>query len=522
MGKSSNRKKQRAKQRATRTGAPHAAVRSGKAHQHPVGGEDIAVLFADVFNWADVGQANLGPARALIGAAAGGCRPCQDSLIPQILNGPADVLAMMCAFTAMGPVILGATGAGTMHPATQGLIALLRADRSADPSEYIAGLDDAGRFDLLDDSLDTWAASAAPPEEAAALVQALLGGSHDHDGPDLAALFAGQFAWIDPATVDLSPAKALIAAINADCAACEEAATDLVMDGPAELVAMLATYPMTGGRSHEPYAEHDLLSNATVRLAELLGQDPAADPLSFVRALSDEDTADLLDDAVEYFLDPVSAPNPHSGDAAERFARLFRDGVPIGVTGRGSVGKTSVTGQLRVEDLGFGPGGIHMFDVLGFEAEPLADEVVLAGPVPRFRLAFYDHLLTGDRGDTLPGIGLIPEGDGDHAGYLDRVRMGWKDPGRLGQVDFNWRLRMVIGAEGIEEIVHVDAMGYDDVSLWRCKPASKVPEAFWDRMDRAGHALVVGPVPADADNAAIRDLIASGAVRHVVARGTWW
>lgn len=155
MSSKSNRSKQRARARQARTDAPFTAARSGNAHEHPVGEPDPAVVFP-LLGWADL-DADLGPARALVGAARAVCNPCQDALTAKVLAGPPTVIAMLA-----GAVYGMSAEPMFTSQATADFAAALHHPEGRDMLAYVDALDEGDRADLLEDTLDLWFSTGRP------------------------------------------------------------------------------------------------------------------------------------------------------------------------------------------------------------------------------------------------------------------------------------------------------------------------------------------------------------------------
>ncbi|MFI6803251.1 hypothetical protein [Streptosporangium canum] len=100
-------------------------------------------------------------------------------------------------------------------------------------------------------------------------------------------------------------------------------------------------------------------------------------------------------------------------------------------------------------------------------------------------------------GGPLPTLVLASETPG--AGVDDiRARCasnGWRpwDLTALPEVDPQWRIRADIASRSIEEIAHVDAEGWDDVTLWQAPEPILLPGQWRILLDRVQHVLVCGP-----------------------------
>lgn len=167
-------KKQRAKQRSRRTGAAHASAAAGTLHQHtPL--PNMSVLdtvpgLPGLFVDKDL-------AERLVAACRAGCRPCQSSLTPKVVEDRATLLTLAGAIYTTLPTA-GSLAAAT----TQAWAPLARAaydDMGAAPDmlEAFDAMSAAQRSELLEDALDHWAVGGASAEELADKVKVV------HDAP---------------------------------------------------------------------------------------------------------------------------------------------------------------------------------------------------------------------------------------------------------------------------------------------------------------------------------------------------
>ncbi|MFI6513285.1 hypothetical protein ACIBCT_37265 [Streptosporangium sp. NPDC050855] len=286
----------------------------------------------------------------------------------------------------------------------------------------------------------------------------------DHSAPDLR--FLAELPYAAGQTVDLRLAAATVAGCRAGCASCQKLLIPrLLADRPT--VAVLAggvygLWPTAGPLASPPTrAWHPL-----VRQAHDSGEGTRA--WAAIEAMSDGDLAQVLDDALDHWAaggatiaSPVLLDLPH--DQAD---------------------------------------------------EDEADD----GPPVSYVL--YPGTVTSPAG-PLPTLVLAPESSG--AGVEDlRARCashGWQSWDLIAspEVDPAWRIRAEIASRSIEEIAHVDAEGGDDITLWQAPEAVRLPDNWWDLLDRVQHVLLCGPV-ADSSQAALENAARAGDLMAVIGR----
>ncbi|MER5649674.1 hypothetical protein [Streptosporangium sp. NPDC002524] len=93
--------------------------------------------------------------------------------------------------------------------------------------------------------------------------------------------------------------------------------------------------------------------------------------------------------------------------------------------------------------------------------------------------------------------------------------------------DPRWRVRLNIGGRAVEEIARVDDEGFDDITVWRApEPLVRMPDEWWDLVDRVQHVLLCGPVFAHGRASAAEALAAAAAtstgVMAVLATTSFW
>jgi hypothetical protein len=287
------------------------------------------------------------------------------------------------------------------------------------------------------------ASRRAQQRTGASYASAAAGTTHQHPAPDLSALAGLPYGGGRRVDVDL--AARLVGACRAGCRPCQDSLIPKAL-GDRALVAVLAgaVYGMlpTGG-AFASAATRAWMPAA--RAARASGDGTAA--LAALEAMEAGDVAELLEDALDHWAAGGAGPD------------LFQvvDLDPPGSATRGTDSRTEP-----------------------FPAVP--SYAVLPGTV------------TMSDGRPLPSLTLEPETPG--AGYDDlRQRTGWRpwDMRELPELDTSWRLRVDIATRSLQQLVHVDDEGFDDVTLWEAARTVTLPEQWWDLLDRAQHVLVSGP-----------------------------
>ncbi|WP_084718855.1 hypothetical protein [Streptacidiphilus carbonis] len=123
-------------------------------------------------------------------------------------------------------------------------------------------------------------------------------------------------------------------------------------------------------------------------------------------------------------------------------------------------------------------------------------------------------------GRAFPMLSLECETAG--AGFEDlRRRTDWQDwNGRqMPKLDTTWCVRTDIATRSLQCLVQVDAEGWDvEPHLWDASETIALPEHWWDLLDRSQHILVAGPLKDAADESALSWASDSGELLAVVAR----
>ncbi|MGI5292932.1 hypothetical protein ACQEVF_57810 [Nonomuraea polychroma] len=143
---------------------------------------------------------------------------------------------------------------------------------------------------------------------------------------------------------------------------------------------------------------------------------------------------------------------------------------------------------------------------------------------PRYALA--PTVVSTEHG-SLPCLILIPETATAGLGHL-RSTTGWPtcDIDALPPMDPNWRVRVGITTRALEEIVHVDHYGDDDITLWHAAEAVPLPDTWFDLIDRTQHVLLCGPVDDVSPDTdvwqTLQQAAAAGTLHGIVARARFW
>lgn len=293
------------------------------------------------------------------------------------------------------------------------------------------------------------------------------GADHRHPAPDLSMLDGSAYSGGRP--VDTPAAAALVGACRAGCGPCQQSLIErAVQDRVLVAVLVGAVYGML------PVA--GFLAAPTTRRVHPLARQAhdsgdGAPLLAAVDALDEDDLADLLDDALDHWAAGGADLEVHTLPADDPDEEDNPDGTPV------------------------------------------------ATGAPSYALYPGGRLSTPN--GPLPFLTLEPETP--EAGVADmRARCRWQpwDLRTLPVVDTAWRLRVDIASRTLREIVHVDEDGYDDVELWEAAETVRLPDDWFDLLDRAEHVLLCGPVtggPAGLERAA-----ETGTLTAVIARARFF
>ncbi|MFN1193329.1 hypothetical protein ACK03K_34260 [[Kitasatospora] papulosa] len=167
---SNHGKKQRAKNRSRRTGAAYASAAARTTHVHePL--PDMSVL--EQIPYLAERDLDLDLAARLVAACRTGCQPCQKTLADKVRREHRSTLAALAA-AAFHTLPAGPLAS----PTTRSWAQLARAAKSSMPAalEALAAadtMDDAEASDLLEDTLDHWAAGAATSGEITNILNSL-------------------------------------------------------------------------------------------------------------------------------------------------------------------------------------------------------------------------------------------------------------------------------------------------------------------------------------------------------------
>ncbi|MGW0033005.1 hypothetical protein ACWDXD_24710 [Streptomyces sp. NPDC003314] len=321
----------------------------------------------------------------------------------------------------------------------------------------------------------------------AAYASAAAGTTHKHEPlPDMSAL--DTVPGLPGLFVDKDLAARLVAACRAGCQPCQNTLTPKVVEDRATLLALAGaiygTLPTAG-----PIAAAATQAWAPLARAAREDMGAAPDMLEAFAAMSAAQRSELLEDALDHWAMGGVSPD----DLADMIKVITPEDLGLDAETVAAAVDPQTTVALYPDDVG------------GESA---------AGSAYRLRLGYVEM----PDGRPLPLIAF--EARTERAG-LEHLRdtgrwQPWTGRGSdFPEMDFNWRIRMDIGPRTLREIVHTDRDGFDDIRLWRGE--AKVPDDWWDLLDRASHALLCGPVPA-ADPDALLAAAAEGELVAVVGR----
>lgn len=324
----------------------------------------------------------------------------------------------------------------------------------------------------------------------AAHASAAANAIHKHEPlPDLSVLplvphGAGQ-------ALDVDLAARLVAACRAACRPCQKSLAKQMRENRPTLAALagcvFGTLPTAGSFASGTTREWAPLARTA------LARNEGVEALAAVRAMSDEQASDLLEDALDHWA--------MGGATAEQLADMIKVITPedLGMTAEDVAAAVDPQTQVSIyadrpagtEGAGRSAYGLH----LGFAEMPDGRPLPLIAFEPRGEKAGLEHLrdecrwqLWDGRGDAFP------------------------------EPDFNWRIRTSIPSQALEEIAHTDIEGWDDITLWRGE--AKAPGDWWGLLDVASHALLCGPVSSP-DPDALLAAAAKGELLAVVARASF-
>ncbi|KOX13676.1 hypothetical protein [Nocardiopsis sp. NRRL B-16309] len=149
-------RKNAARRAQQRTGAAYTSANAATTHTHPA--PDLASL-ADL-PYTRGHRIELDRATALVGAARAGCGPCLDTLIPQVADSAATVAALAGGALGILPPVLAAA---LPDPARAWVRVLHEQADDAAPVHVLSLMPADHRRDLLETTVDFWAAGAAQP-----------------------------------------------------------------------------------------------------------------------------------------------------------------------------------------------------------------------------------------------------------------------------------------------------------------------------------------------------------------------
>ncbi|MFB7584570.1 MULTISPECIES: hypothetical protein [Streptomyces] len=158
-------KKSRAKKRAQRTGASHAAAAAGTLHTHkPL--PDMTAL--GELPYAAGRELDIELAARLVAACRTACKPCQKSLAEKLRTEHRPTLAALAG--AVYGELAGRGGMTFASPTTRAWAPLARAVNAGEGDggaalAAVEAMDDAAASDLLEDALDHWAMGTPLPAD---------------------------------------------------------------------------------------------------------------------------------------------------------------------------------------------------------------------------------------------------------------------------------------------------------------------------------------------------------------------
>lgn len=166
------RKKNRDKKRAERTGASRASAATGNVHRHdPV--PDMTML--KDLPYAAGQPLNLDVAGRLVAACRARCLPCQETIARTVIDRHRPTLAALAGAVYGLPLNEATARSPHVSAATRSWAPLARAaaETSDGTAAYtaVAEMGDAYARELLDDALDHWAIGGADLDEIASMIK---------------------------------------------------------------------------------------------------------------------------------------------------------------------------------------------------------------------------------------------------------------------------------------------------------------------------------------------------------------
>ncbi|MDT0485239.1 hypothetical protein [Streptomyces doebereineriae] len=489
------RKKQRNKRAAERTGASRASVSTGTVHRHPP--SDVSILKETRY---ELGTVELEVAARLVGASRAKCGPCQETLANKVVSRHRLLLAALAGVPYGLPLNEGAAHSSLVSATTRSWVPIARAAAvSGDVTEAAAvveTMEAAHAGELLQDALDHWALAGATPERIADVLKAggLDGAGHLHTEPDTG-LMEGMLPYVPGWETDHDLATRMVGAVWAGCAPCQSRLIPAVVADRATLAGLAGAVFLTP--PHDSVWETPAAGSAArawIEQAHGAFQTSAAGAiLRSVGELSEDAAADLLGEALDVWASSGAA----------------RAGV-------GLAGSMEAPPRQRPADSmdALREAGIKVFTLDDLD---LGDDVDPYHLAPNYGVTLMQT--TTPDGRSMPMLVLYPETE--EAGIEDlKRRTDWEHWGLHGMpgMDPSWRLRANIANRSLSGLVHVGSDGEDDIELWRAAQSVSLPAAAWDLFDHVQHVLVAGPVTRPEDPGALQAAGDAGELLAVVAR----
>lgn len=491
------RKKQRNKKAAERTGASRASVSTGTVHRHPPA--DVSILEETRCGLPTV---DVEVAARLVGAGRAKCGPCQDTLAAKVVSGHRLLLAALAGVPYGLPLNEGAAHSSLVSATTRSWAPLARAAAvSGDVTEAVAAVETmeaAHAAELLQDALDHWALAGATPEQLAAALKGVgldgAGHVHVHPEPD-SGLMEGMLPYVPGWEIDHGLAARVVGAVWAGCASCRSRLTPAVVADRATLAGLVGAVFLTP-------------SQAPVQ------ETPAAGPAA--RAWIEQAHGTFQTSGAEAVLRAVGELN--EGAAADLLGESLDGWASSGAAraGIGLAGPMEAPPRQRPADPrdAFRKAGVKVFTLDDLDLGDDLDPYHLA---PNYGVTLMQT--TTPDGRPMPMLVLFSETEDAGIEDLER-RTAWEHWGLHGMPDMDpsWRLHANIADRSLSCMVHVGPDGEDDVELWRAAESVTLPTAAWDLFEAFQHVLVAGPVTKPEAPGALQAAAQADELLAVVAR----
>jgi hypothetical protein len=331
----------------------------------------------------------------------------------------------------------------------------------------------------------------------AAYASAAAGTAHEHTPlPDMSLLT--EIPYLAGQHIDTDLAARLVAACRSGCRPCQATLAKKVRteQGPT-LIALAATIYATLP-SPGPAASPTTQAWAPLARAARTDMSAAAQALAFTQKMDTAAASDLLEDALDHW----AMVGASADEVAEAVSKVK---VVHGVPPR----------QRPADPLAaFREAGMR---VVTLDDLDLGDDIDTYYLAPNYGVTLM-KTATPD-GQPMPMLVLYPETD--DAGIEDlEARTDWEHWGLHGlpNVDTRWQVRAQISERSLKGLVHVSAHGEDDHELWRAAETIRLPEHWWDLLDRTQRILIAGPVQQPEDPSALQAAGDAGELLAVVAR----